>query len=383
MQSRNVKIIAAERDYVFDSVSHKFSAKKFELIEISALSEIDVQAVENTIPKDVQRNHFDYASDILSIDTPPTFFEVITKTVTTNSLQNRFMDALKELKITKPAEHDLLVMACYLYACRIPVSVDIASAFLRPFGIDAPTALKTLMSMSSLLSEFEGALAETAQSYFVPRSRAVAEVVIDKLAPLDLRRVFETFHNEVSPTKIGRYDIFRRGAYDARKIGRAFPDWKDGLKFYEHAFTRDPSHSLKQQGALYLSHKKNFELAFNWIDEARAMTGRNNPTIRNTYAVILFNANYEKMATSDVLDTLDESMRILNRCYEDDYRKLYHAKIYAEQSVKYVKKFPDSASASDYLAKSEKWLKAEIKNRPADRWLRNLLRQIQNARVAE
>jgi hypothetical protein len=378
IKSKNIKVVATERDYIFDSVSHRFPARTFKLLDVSGLSEFDTQAVQNSIPNDVKRRLFSQTQDQLASGAEPTFFDVITSTITENSLADRFINAIKSMKETMPAEHDVLLMSCYLHACRVPTSIDIASAFVRHLNLSAMDSYRILESMGSLLSPYEGSLADSEQAFYVPRSRAVAEVVMTRVPATDLRRMLEIFHSEVSPTKIARYDIFRRAAYDARTIGKAFPKWEDGLGFYNLAFIRDPTHSLKQQGALYLSQKKNYELAFSWIDEARGMTGHNNPTIRNSYAVILFAANYDKMATSEVLMTLDESMEILQKCYDDDYRKVYHAKIFAEQAIKYSRKFPDSKKVSIYLAKSDAWLNAELNNRPGDRRMRSLLRQIKS-----
>ena len=194
--------------------------------------------------------------------------------------------------------------------------------------------------------------------------------------------MLEVFHAEVSPTKIGRYDVFKRGAYDARLVGKAFPDWEEGLAFYQRAFLRDSSYSLKQQGALYLAGKSNYEMAFSWIDEARGMTNRHNSAIRNSYAVILFIANYHKQSTMEVLGSLDESMSILRRCYDEDHRKVYHAKVFADQALKYCKKFPDSPHAKEYLESSEHWLAVELQARIGDRRMSQLRKQVIRARKA-
>jgi hypothetical protein len=316
----------------------------------------------------------------LSSDADPTFFEVITSTIVSETLADRFIEAVRSLKSSKLAEHDLLIASCYLYACRIPISVDIATAFLRPFGLNVIEISEMLLSMGRLLSAYEGTFAESSQSYYVPRSRQVSEVVIDRIPSTDLRRVLEVFHSEVSPTKIGRYDVFRRGAYDASLISRAFPDWQDGLEFYKLASLRDVSHSLKQQGALYLSRKDKHELAFSWIDEAKSLAGNNNAAMRNSYAVIMFSANFEKVPTPEVINSLDESMEMLRRCYTEDHRKVYHAKVFSHQAIKYSKKFPKSPNSLIYLDASDKWLSAELTRRIGDRKMIQLQRQITSAR---
>lgn len=382
LESPNVKIVGAERDYVFDSVAHRFPRDRFSILDVSGLSPVDTQAVQDNIPNDVIRKSYEKMPDDFGANVDPTFFEVITTTIVRNSLADRFMEAVRELKGSAPAKHDLLIVACYLYSCRIPISVDIATSYSRVHALSAQDVAQLLSSMGSVLAAYEGALAETNQAYYVPRSRQVSEVVLRRIAASDLRTMLDVFHAEVSPTKIGRYDVFKRGAYDARLVGKAFPKWEEGLAFYERAFIRDSSYSLKQQGALYLAGKNNYEMAFSWIDEARGMTNRYNSAIRNSYAVILFSANYYKQSTSEVMGSLDESMSILRRCYDEDHRKVYHAKVFADQALKYCKKFPDSPYAKEYLESSEHWLVAELQSRIGDRRMVELRQQVIRARKA-
>lgn len=379
--SKNIQIVAAERDYIFDSVAHRFARGKFDIFDVSGLSNLDVQAILDKIPSGIQRLSNKKFHEPLSVDFDPTYFEVLDSSIAGHLLADRFIEALKELKREAPEKHDLLLLSCYLYSCRIPTSVDVASSFLSNVVGNPSEVYKLLVSMSSLLSPYEGSLAETEQAFFVPRSRSVAEAVIKRVGSIELRRLLIQFHSEVSPTKIPRYDIFRRMAYDANLTNRAFPEWNDGLDFYEKCIDRDGSHSFKQQGAIYLSRKKQYPLAFKWIDDAMAIAGRRAASVRNTYAVIMFNANYDKLGSSpEVIATLDESMQILQKCYTEDLRKVYHAKVFADQAVKYANKFPDSPSSLEYLDQASTWLNAELKSRQGDRAINQLLRDLKSTR---
>lgn len=379
--SDNIQIVAAERDYIFDSVAHRFARGKFEIFDVSGLSSFDVQAILDKIPSGIQRLSNKQFQGPLTGNFDPTYFEVLDSSIAGHLLADRFIEALKELKRAAPEKHDLLLLSCYLYACRIPTSVDVASSFLSNVVGNPSEVYKLLVSMSSLLSPYEGSLAETEQAFFVPRSRSVAEAVIKRVGSIELRRLLIQFHSEVSPTKIPRYDIFRRMAYDANLTNRAFPEWEDGLDFYEKCFDRDNSHSFKQQGAIYLSRKKQYPLAFKWIDDAMAIAGRRAASVRNTYAVIMFNANYDKPGSSpEVIATLDESMQILQRCYTEDLRKVYHAKVFADQAVRYANKFPDSTRSLEYLEQASTWLNVELKSRPGDRSINQLLRDLKSTR---
>lgn len=379
-RSANIQIVAAERDYIFDSVAHRFSRKDFDIYDVSGLNPIDVQAIQDKIPSGVQRQNRLIPHDPLRSQLDPTFFEVMDSCISGHLLTDRFMEALNQLKHEAPEKHDLLLLTCYLYSCRIPTSVDVASTFISDRIRDVTLVFNALTDMASLLSRYEGTFADTEQAFFVPRSRSVAEAVMRRVNPHDLRSLLIKFHSEVSPTKISRYDIFRRMAYDANLTNRAFPDWEDGLDFYQNCFSRDNSYSFKQQGAIYLSRRKQYPLAFKWIDEAMNLAGKRSASVRNTYAVILFNANYDKDSNApDVIPTLDESMTILQKCYTDDLKKIYHAKVFSDQAVKYAAKFPKSETSIEYLDQAVKWLNNELKSRIGDRAINNLLRELKAA----
>lgn len=379
--SSNIQIIAAERDYIYDSVAHRFAKKKFEILDISGLPPLDVQAVQDKIPTGIQRAQTKVTNNPLHVDFDPTFFEVLDSNIAGHFLADRFIEALKGLKNESPEKHDLLLLSCYLYSCRVPTSVDVASSLLADSCPDPRQVYELLTGMSNLLSKYEGTLADTEQAYFVPRSRSVAETVMHRVSPNELRRFLNNFHSNVSPTKIPRYDIFRRMGYDANLTKRAFPNWEEGLRFYENCFERDGSHSFKQQGAIYLSRKKQYPLAFKWIDEAMSIAGKRGASVRNTYAVIMFNANFDKPSSlPEVTATLDESMQILKQCYTDDLRKVYHAKVFSDQAVKYAEKFPESSRSSEYLETATTWLNLELKSRQEDRSISQLLRSLRGAK---
>jgi len=381
--SDNIQVIAADRDYIYDSVAHRFSRDRFDILDVTGLTLLDVQAVRNKIPAGIKRREiFKNLPRELDVDTPPTFFEVIDNSIADHSLTERFIDALKNLKIESPLKHDLLVLSCYMYSCRVPTSLDVAIAYSRKHTRDPNIIYETLSLMSSFLSIYEGSLSDSNQAYYVPRSRSVAEAVMRRIPSDDLKQLLLTFHLEVSPTKISRYDIFRRGAYEAGLVGKAFPQWEEGLEFYKIAYLRDQSHSLKQQGAIYLAHKKQYHLAFNWIDEALTMIGRKNAPVKNTYAVILFSANSDKPLSSDVVASLIESMEILSNCYTSDIRKTYHAKVFADQSIKFATRLPNQPESIQYLDQARDWLEAELALRVGDRSMTRMIYQLKQARRA-
>jgi tetratricopeptide (TPR) repeat protein len=192
----------------------------------------------------------------------------------------------------------------------------------------------------------------------------------------ELQIILNTIHFSISPARIHRYDIFKRYCFDARIIKKAFPEYLDGLKFYEECFLNDNSFYIKQQCALYLSELGEHEIAFKYIDEARSMSLNKNLSIRNSFAVIQFKANINKKVDDGVLKTLDESMQILSECYKFDTRKRIHARAFATQALDYTQKTNFSAKSLGYIEKAIPWLESQLADRPHDRHFKQLARRL-------
>ena len=125
------------------------------------------------------------------------------------------------------------------------------------------------------MAEYWGPLAFEEQDYWVPRSTIMAESILQQTKQEHLRRVLLRFHRNVSPLRIPRYDVFTKWAYDASLLGNVFPDWREGKEFYEQAYRRDLSPYLRQQGALYLSHKHRYQDVIYHLESRHHRAGRN------------------------------------------------------------------------------------------------------------
>jgi len=87
-------------------------------------------------------------------------------------------------------------------------------------------------------------------------------------------------------------------------------------------------------------------------------------SIRNSHAIILFNANIEKN-DGNVREQLDKSMQILEKCMNADSRKRFHALIYANQAIQYYGRFNDEKAVS-YLKTAHGWLDNIVKSNTWD-----------------
>ncbi|OIQ49374.1 hypothetical protein BerOc1_01299 [Pseudodesulfovibrio hydrargyri] len=372
-KARNIQLVAADRDYNFDIVSHRIDQRQFKIINATPLNEFDMQAIYNNIPDNVRMDQYKLPRVEDGVD--PSIFEVVESNTIFPVVRERFSNMLKDLSSQKKL-HDLLVMCCYVHSCRTPVSFDMAYSFLRDYVTGYQEVYSLLDSIGSLVIDFSGEyqLRDGEQDHFIPRSSIFSNTILAIISSNDLKSVITRFHTEVTPYRICRYDIFKRRAYDANLISRAFNNWIEGRDFYININSRDESPFVLQQGALYLSNKNKFKESFSWIDDALVLSKNKIFSIRNTHAVILFKANINIDDDSKtVRSTLNQSMEILSECYLSDKRKVYHALTFADFALKYNDKYGDEQS-QEYMKKAYEWLQREHKAQPWHRGISRLYR---------
>jgi energy-coupling factor transporter ATP-binding protein EcfA2 len=370
----NVQVVGADREYNFEIASHRIERYTTEVVSVTDLADADAQQLFKRIPDRIRSRSF--RTPRMAGDTPPSIFESVQLNVVGPTLRERYRSVLQQLAKRDPVLRDLFLMCCYVHSCRTPVSHDMVSAFLRNDIANYTEAVSILGRLHDLVTDYTGSLVDTEQDHFIPRSNLVSEACVDAATSSALREVLLKFHRNVSIMRVCRFDIFRRRAYDADLAKRAFPDWEQGKAFYESVYDRLHSPYILQQGALYLSHKKRYREAFNWIDKAVTDTSRKVLSIRNSHAIILFRANISLAADAPMRrDTLRQSMDILSECYQYDRRKTYHALVFADQAMQYWDAFGGSES-EQYLRTASQWLAAETKASPWNRRVGHFQRMV-------
>ena len=375
---KNVTIVGAERDFIFDSVAHRFP-KEFIRHEISSLNLEDIQAISELIPnlrkKPLTTQH-------IFQEFEPTFFDLMQEKGIYDEYSIRFMKALEELKELSPIKYDILLLCCYCYHCRVPLSISMVISYITSQRITSelqkgiPQLFQFITELNNYIAPYDDKQCQDndnfQQDHYITRSKYLSKYILEeKLPKIELRHLLETFHTNISTTSITRYDIFKRSAYDANIIEMAYPNWDEGIDFYKTFQYRDDTYHFPQQAAVYLLRKSKFQLAFEWIEKARKKAkGHSISSVNNTYAIILFAANINTPSpTPEIMATLHESMDILMRCYQQDAKKPYHAKVFSDQAIKYAQKFKKTEKSTEYLNQAEEWIKNQLELNKANRSL--------------
>lgn len=370
----NAKVIGVDRSHYFTIVSHKLSQKEFDIINVTELKEQDIQGIIDTIPEGIRRSEADIKRNRYNSDN--SIFEFVIRHVKGQTIKTRYRDFIKKLETENPCLEEFLVLCAYMHVSRVPLSMEVAFSYFDDLSY------KDVIEMRKQLSDFlqeddEEELATNNIDGYRPRSSIVADAILEYSSKTMLANVVWRVLRNVNYVSICNYRKFRRWAFDKALMMKAFPNWREGKDFYEEAFLYDNRNPyVLQQGALYLSAMKKYRDAFDWIDKAKTMTNDKHFSIRNSHAIILFDANYEIM-TREAESQMDKSMEILHKCYKDDMRRTFHAKTYADQALRYFGKYHNE-KAKAYLEQSRIWLQDELKENSWEYELKSL-----SARVDE
>ncbi len=375
---KNIKIVAADRDYNFEFISHRINRRDFKIHNVSELSATDIQSCISHIPESLKRispSNRDYGNSDLNKSN--SLFEIIEANVSSPTLRSRYASVMQQLNETDPVLADLLLMLSYVHRCRVPSSMDMILAYLSYTTNNYKDAYDMLEKLGKQVSEYFGSLTEDDQDYYRTRSAIVGEAVLYGADAQSLRAMFNRFHKRISRYRICRYDVFKRYAYDHRLIATGFTDWQEGKAFYDEVIRSVDIGTayLYQQAALYLNRKKRYTEAFQMIDRAITESGRRIWTINNSQAVILFQANISYASNSNAVHELHRSMQILTDCYKADRRKPYHAITYAEQALQYAEIMSDTY-VREYLDTSLQWLIDVQRTESSNRKIAHLISKI-------
>lgn len=373
-RQENIKIIGFDREHNFEIVSHFIERKSFEILQVTSLTDNDIQEIYSKIPDSIKYNSLKKKDS--QSDEQPSLFEFITLNLKYPSISERYKSIIAQLEKEDELLTDFLLLSSYVHHCRTPLSFDMAYSYFQDDISNYSEVYDLRSQLGSLITEYVGELVDNEdQDYFIPRSVSVAETIMEQVESKYLARMLHRFVDCLPPYKISNYNTFRKKGHDKAIMISAFPNWEEGKYYYERLIQDEPLNPyLLQQGALYLSYKSKFNEAFFWIDKARNLTNDRVFSIRNSHAIILFEANLRKDGP-DVRATLDRSMEILKECYQEDKRKLYHCKKFGEQALDYFEKYGD-VTASEYIKQSVIWISEELKINDWHRGLMKLKRKL-------
>lgn len=359
--AKNITTVGVDRSQFYSTVSHKLSSEVFDIINVTELSDKDIQGVFDSVPTEIKVSSITKKRKVNEKYAADSIYEFVVRNIKGQNIVERYKKIIRDLEKDDSDLLEFLLLCAYMHKCRVPLSMEVAYSYFSD-RYDYNDVIAMEEELDDMFSEFEGSneLLDTSIDYYYPRTYFIAEAILKYSSSALLRKVMCNVVYNVPKYLIYNYKTFRKNAFDSVLTGRAFSDWNEGKRFYEFAYLYDNENPyVLQQGALFLAKKNKYSEAFRWIDKAINSTNDKFFSIRNSHAIILFDANYELPLDVMVEKQLDRSMEILHKCYHDDARKIFHAIIYADQAERYYRKV-NSPKTINYLRQAETWLKDEV-----------------------
>lgn len=357
LKEQNIKVVTAERTINYEYVKSTLNINRENIIDISDLSEIDIQRICDSMKKSSDEAIRLYNSKNNNVSLLEIAF-LSYHTVTVKTKIKEYIDCVtkyrdKKLKISLI---ELYTLVNYVSYCGVPISMDMLLFYFSSYGINYNDIYYAVSKLNSIIIEDSSVHALFNQDYMIFRSKVFAELSIKYISPKMIKHVLYTFHNNISPSIIYRYDIFKKKAYDADIT--TMMSYTDGSKFYNDVITNNSSPYIKQQFALFLYRKNHIDSAWKVIDDAYTQCKGKIFSIANTHAVILFNKNIDSKCPVekefDLKKLLNRSFDALEYCVTKDVKANYHVLIYARNTVRYLERFGVDEFSKSYIEKAIK-----------------------------
>lgn len=352
MEQKNIRVMGFTNDYTFESAKHIWDGVTYNKEYIDELELDDAQRIYQNIPPNIRENTFTYKLDK---NEKYSMLEFLGQNIQGVVTEKRVKELLRRIKKSSWDAFQVVALATYLSSNESALSVDVLFSY---FDLTHYEQVQRLIDAAQgYLASYNIALLNDAldQDYYSLRSNMFAYIA-NQILQKDFKReygsVIRRFVFEVSPYKVYHYYIFKRSAYDAKLFIKLFREEAHDL--YEYLVRYDDGAYSLQQWALYKAYLGDYSGAFADIDRAISMSPFNF-SIRNSRAIILFEANKDKEG-SLALDGLKEAMDTLQRCFTSDKRKVYHAQKYAEFALYYSQ----ILGIPVYLDQAHEWLEQLI-----------------------
>jgi GTPase SAR1 family protein len=161
--SNGVQVIGTDRTYVYDSISFRFSPKQLKVINITDITNADIQNIYDTIPIDIRKNKMPVShKDGEGIYV----FDIIESNVSLPRLRERFKSVLQDIGKKDGNLLNILVMMSYVYECRTPITYDLIYIFLDKKQKSYSDVTYLIEKLHELVVEYDGDIIDKDQ-YFL------------------------------------------------------------------------------------------------------------------------------------------------------------------------------------------------------------------------
>jgi tetratricopeptide (TPR) repeat protein len=364
-------VVGASDDYVLETVRHLLSQNiKYHVFDCNELSRSEALRIYQKIPDGIKKPQFTFKAEE---DDKYSFLEFTACNIRDAHTKRHVMDIFDRLYKKDLDSFKIITLAAYLSEHGSAMSYqNVAHMLDIPVF---PDALNKTTRALNYLRQFNVDYEEEGQDYYVLRSKIFAynarQVLLEKYRDV-FGEIVKRLALKESIYSILRYDIFRRKSFDSGLFHQLF-SYDEAVSIYKAMYEMDKNPYILQQLALCRGLFGDYANAFADIDKA-VNSKPYNFSFKNSQAILLFESNHHSYADGSV-SYMVQAMSMLEECYNNDKRKLYHAQKYAEFAIIMFENYGND----NYLSKAQVWLLEMIDSGASESYkTKNLLEKITN-----
>lgn len=367
----NINVVGTSDDYILETVRHLLSQNiKYHVFNCNELSRSEALRIYQKIPAGIKKPQFTYKSEE---NDKYSFLEFTACNIRNAHTKRHVMDIFEHLYKKDLDSFKIITLAFYLSEYGSAMSYQNVAHMLEVSIF--PDALNKTSRALNYLRHFNIDYEEEGQDYYILRSKIFAynarQVLLEKYRDI-FGEIVKKLALKESIYSILRYDIFRRKSFDSGLFYQLF-SYDEAVSIYKAMYEMDRNPYILQQLALCRGLFGDYADAFADIDKA-VNSKPNNFSFKNSQAILLFESNHHNYADGS-LSYMIQAMSMLEECYNNDKRKLYHAQKYAQFAIIMF----ESYGQDNYLPKAQMWLLEMIESGASESYkTKGLLEKITN-----
>lgn len=347
-ECENIRTIATSEIFLYEASKHLLEEVAFKKLDICEIDYEEAKSFVSHIPSSLRGEKVRYEQNKRG---QYSILELIHANVKKAISKNKVLEALKKVKAQNTEAFETILLITYLVYHKSILTTDI---LMNYFSTVEPDLIKGKIKVAqSYLEKMNATLTQDAndETHYALSSSIFSrynhEVALSNFKA-DYGRVIKKFVHKVPSCYIYRNNVFRKMAYNAELFFDIFSD--DGDSVYEKIYRDRSTIDVFQQWALYKVKTRRFFEALAVIDKAIERYPHDFG-LKHTRATILFEGNQDK-STPEAKGYLEEAMAILERCYQNDKQKVYHAQKYAKCALLFEERYDTT-----YIEQAFLWLR--------------------------
>ena len=189
-QAKNITVVGVDRSQFYSTVSHMLTPQMFDIINVTELSDNDIQGVFNSVPVEIKASSMKTKRKSKDIYAADSIYEFVIRNIKGQNIVERYKKIIHDLEHDDSDLMEFLLLCAYMHKCRVPLSIEVAYSYFSDI-YNYQGVLEMKDELEDMLSEFEGSndLLDSSIEYYYPRTYFIAEAILKYSSPLLLKKV--------------------------------------------------------------------------------------------------------------------------------------------------------------------------------------------------